>query len=98
MSCMVLYRTAEILRLPRRTTAIGIWDPGFCVRKFGHPSTRQPGMSPGHTGLMLRALITVMPTFRKVNDVVYRSALNAVPEFCMDLSAGKGRAEKKVHP
>lgn len=45
------------------------------------------GIKEGHTDLMLCA-VTVMPTFRKVNDVVCRSALNAVdcsrPEFCTD--------------
>lgn len=89
-----------MLRLPRRTAAIGMWDLGFGVRKFGHSSTRQPGMSQGHTGLMLCA-ITVMPTFRKVNDAVCRSALNAMhcsrPEFCTDQMLGKG-GQNKVHP
>lgn len=80
---MVLHRTAEILRLPR-TAAIDMRDPGFYVRKFSHSSTRQPGMS---QGLML-CTVSVVPTFRKVNDVVCRSVLNAVhwsrPEFCTD--------------
>lgn len=84
---MVLYRNIKTSKKNSSHRCAGSWV--LCQEMW--PSiTGQPGMSQGHTGLMLCALITVMPTFRKVNDVVCRSALNAVPEFY----AGKGRAEK----
>lgn len=91
---MVLCRNIKTSKKNSSHRCAGSWV--LCQEMW--PSiTRQLGMSQGHTGLMLCALITAMPSFRKVSDVVCRSALNAVPEFCTDSMLGKG-GQEKVHP